>query len=49
LWVDCDNSPLPKAAIPFWRNRIGSLYRIGGFILPDKTAIASSISSIARI
>lgn len=26
LWVDCDNSPLPKAVIHYWRNRIG----IGG-------------------
>ena len=25
-WVDCDNPPLPKAVIHYWRNRIG----IGG-------------------
>jgi hypothetical protein len=22
-WVGCDNSPLPKAVIHYWRNRIG--------------------------
>lgn len=49
LGVDCDNLSRPKAVIHYWRNRFGTPYNIGGFILPDNTAIASSTSSIARI
>lgn len=49
VWVETVNSPLPKAAIHYWRNSLGTPYSIGGFILPDNTAIASSTSSIARI
>ncbi|MDP2392923.1 MAG: hypothetical protein Q8M21_06685, partial [Methylococcaceae bacterium] len=29
VWVDCDNSPRPKAAIHYWRNRIGMGGRFG--------------------